>query len=144
MRGQTSTHLRTRLPRLERVDRRITVLLGGVSIVDTTGAFRVLETSHPPAYHLPPADFAPGCRVASRRGGSFCEWKGWADYFTLVAGGRREVDAAWAYPDRTPAFRPIAGYPAPYAGRMDACFVDGCPRLLGLVRPARQTGRRHR
>lgn len=125
--GQESVWDYPRPPRLEKVDARITVVLGGVTIVETTGAYRVLETSHPPVYYLPPGDFAAGSLVASRRGGSFCEWKGHADYFTLVAGGRREVDAAWAYPDPTPAFRPITGYVALYAGRMDACLVDGQP-----------------
>jgi uncharacterized protein (DUF427 family) len=33
--------------------RRVTVVLGGVTIADTRAAVRVLETSHPP--HLVPA-----------------------------------------------------------------------------------------
>lgn len=33
-----------------------------------------------------------------------CPWKGTADYYTLEADGRQDVDAAWAYPEpREPA-----------------------------------------
>ncbi len=47
-------------PRLEPTSREITVMHHGVSLARTTGAFRVLETSHPPAYYLPPGDVPPG------------------------------------------------------------------------------------
>ena len=39
-----------RPPRVEASMRRIRVVLGDVTVADTTRAFRVLETSHPPAY----------------------------------------------------------------------------------------------
>jgi uncharacterized protein (DUF427 family) len=35
-----------RPPRLERTDRHLVVVLAGVTIADTTRAWRVLETSH--------------------------------------------------------------------------------------------------
>ena len=31
-----------------------------------------------------------------------CGWKGTADYFTVVVGEERNVDAAWTYPDPKP------------------------------------------
>ena len=113
-----------RPPRLELVPSRLTVVLGGVAVADTTRGYRVLETSHPPNYYFPPDDIVPGALRRSRRG-SFCEWKGAAHYYTVHAGGRREPDAAWGYDQPSPGFEPIAGYVAFYAGRMDACFVDG-------------------
>ena len=103
--------------------RRIRVVLGGETIVDSTRSFRVLETFHPPSWYIPAEDFRPGTLV-SAPGLSVCEWKGEARYFDLSAGGRRAVRAAWSYPDPTPAFAPIAGHVALYAGRVDACFVD--------------------
>ena len=112
-----------RPPRLERVPRRIRVQLGGETIADTTNAYRVLETSHPPNYYLPPDDIQPGVLVRSDRR-SFCEWKGTAHYFDVHAGGRVEPDAAWGYDHPGATFAPIAGYVAFYAGRMEACFVD--------------------
>jgi uncharacterized protein (DUF427 family) len=105
------------------VTARIRVVLGGVTIADTTGAYRVLETSHPPNYYLPPDDIADGAVVRTRRG-SWCEWKGEAHYFDVTAGDRTARDAAWGYDHPTPGFTPIAGYVAFYAGPMDACYVD--------------------
>ncbi len=113
-----------RPPRLERVPQRITVVLGGETIADTTAAYRVLETTHPPTYYLPPEAWAPGCLIAGQ-GGSFCEWKGAARYWTVRGGGKTAPDAGWSYPDPSPAFTAMRDHVAVYAGRMDGCFVDG-------------------
>ncbi len=83
---------------------------------------RVLETSHPPNYYLPPGDIVPGILERTRRR-SFCEWKGQAHYFDVHAGGRVEPDAAWGYDTPSAAFEAIAGYVAFYPGRLDACWV---------------------
>jgi uncharacterized protein (DUF427 family) len=122
--GQESAWDYPRPPRLEPLTARLTVVLGGVTIADTTRGFRVLETSHPPNYYLPPDDIVPGAleRSAHR---SFCEWKGRAHYFTVRGGTRVEADAAWAYESPSPAFAAIKDHVAFYAGRMDACSVDG-------------------
>jgi uncharacterized protein (DUF427 family) len=113
-----------RPPRLEPDSRHVRVELGGEVIFDGTGAFRVLETFHPPTWYLPPSGFAAGA-LRPAQGKSFCEWKGAARYFDLVAGNRVAERAAWAYPDPTPEFVAIADYVALYPGRVDACFVDG-------------------
>ena len=121
--GQESVWDYPRPPRLESTTKRLRVVLGGTVIAETTGAFRVLETSHPPNYYFPPDDVAPGA-VQRTKGASFCEWKGRAHYFTVYGGDRVETEAAWGYEDPSPAFAPIRDHVAFYAGRMDACFVD--------------------
>ena len=113
-----------RPPRLECSDRLIRILLGGGTIAETRDAFRVLETFHPPSWYLPPDAFRPGV-LRPAPGGSFCEWKGRARYWTLAAGGVVAEAAGWSYPDPTPAFADIQDHVAVYAGRMEACFVDG-------------------
>jgi uncharacterized protein (DUF427 family) len=45
-----------------------------------------------------------------------CSWKGIAHYYTLVADGKTNVDAAWFYPDPKPAARKIAGKVAFWKG----------------------------
>lgn len=122
--GQESVWEYPRPPRLEPARCRIEVVLGGVRIADSLGALRVLETSHPPVYYLPPGDVLSGTLTPTGRR-SFCEFKGWAAYSSVAAGGRIEPDAAWAYPDPSPGYEAMAGYVAFYAGRMDACLVDG-------------------
>jgi uncharacterized protein (DUF427 family) len=122
--GQESVWAYPRPPRLEPIAELVTVELGGVEVCRTSRAQRVLETSHPPTYYLPVADFAPGALDAAA-GTSFCEWKGRATYWTVVGGDRREEAAAWGYDDPTPAFRPLLGTVAVYCGRMDRCTVGG-------------------
>ena len=71
-------------------------MLGGETIADTTRGYRVLETSHPPNYYLPPDDVRDGV-LERAEGASFCEWKGRAHYFTVHGGDVVAPDAAWAY-----------------------------------------------
>ena len=58
-------------------------------------------------------------------GGSFCEWKGRARYYTVAVGGRRAERAAWSYLDPRQSYAAIKDHLAFYAGPMDACTVDG-------------------
>jgi uncharacterized protein (DUF427 family) len=113
-----------RPPRLEAVPYPIKIVLGGVEIVNTTNAFRVLETFHPPTYYLPQSAFLDGV-IQKADGRSLCEWKGQASYFSLLAGGKIAARCSWAYANPTPAFQPIANHLAVYCHMMDACFVDG-------------------
>jgi uncharacterized protein (DUF427 family) len=113
-----------RPPRLEETGRSILVVFNGVEIVSAPRAWRVLETSHPPTYYLPP-EFVRMEHLEPSRRRSFCEWKGQASYYDVVAGARRAPSAAWTYYRPTAAFAPLAGAVAFYAQLMDACFVDG-------------------
>jgi uncharacterized protein (DUF427 family) len=111
-----------RPPALEQVDLPVRIVFAGQTIATTASAWRVLETTHPPVYYLPPDAFAAGVLVAAA-GRSFCEWKGAAQYWSIRAGGRVAERVAWSYPDPSAAFADIADHIAVYAGPMDACFV---------------------
>ncbi len=111
-----------RPPALQPVTQRIRIRFAGLEIASTEAAFRVLETSHPPVYYLPRRAFYD-CELEAALGGSFCEWKGAARYWTIAAGGRRAEAVAWSYPDPTPGFAAIRDHLAVYAGPMDACMV---------------------
>ncbi|MFN6120649.1 MAG: DUF427 domain-containing protein [Actinomycetes bacterium] len=103
---------------------RIRVVHGGRVIADTTRAIRVLETSQPPAYYLPPDDVDLSCLVRTSRR-TMCEWKGVASYWDLDLGDDRRIrEAAWSYDDPVPAYRAIAGHLAFYAQVLDECWVD--------------------
>ncbi len=123
--GQESVWDYPRPPRLEPTTRRIRVVVGDQVVVDTRRAFRVLETSHPPVYYVPPEDLAPGLIVpAESRRSSSCEFKGRAVYHDFRGEGVLSAEVAWSYPSPTPAFAPIKDYLAFYPGRADACYVD--------------------
>ena len=114
-----------RPPRVEPIAKRIHVVFGGETIADTTRAHRVLETSHPPVYYIPPEDVRPGVLRASDGRTTFCEWKGTASYFDVVVGGMRAERAAWTYRSPAAGYEAITDAVAFYAGPMDACYVDG-------------------
>ncbi len=114
-----------RPPRLEKTARRITVVHAGVTVADTVRSMRVLETSHPPVYYVPPEDVAMGCLRASSRRGSFCEFKGVASYWSLDVAGHRVEDVAWSYARPSAGFAGLKDYLAFYAGKLDECSVDG-------------------
>ncbi len=47
---------------------------------------------------------------------SVCYWKGTAHYYTVLAGGAENPDAAWYYPDPSPAAAHIKGMVAFWKG----------------------------
>ncbi|MFS8803658.1 DUF427 domain-containing protein [Synechococcus sp. R55.6] len=98
--------------------------VNGELIAQSRRCYRVLETNHPPTYYIPPTDVRlQYLRPSSRT--SFCEFKGAACYWTVQVGSQTAVDAAWSYPDPSPAFLPIRDYLAFYPGRVQECRVGG-------------------
>ena len=122
--GQESVWDYPRPPAVEPVGEEVVVVLGGVEIVRTSTALRVLETSHPPVYYVPADAVLAGVLAGTERQ-SWCEFKGMASYVTVTAGGRREVDAGWTYPAPTRGYARLAGHVAFYPARMDSCSVGG-------------------
>lgn len=111
----------------------VRVVLAGVEVARSRRAVRVLETSHPPTYYLPVADFRPGVlRPATVGRPTVCEFKGVATYWDLVAVGTRLSRAAWSYATPAPGFEALSGHAAVLplavdgaAAPGDGCFVDG-------------------
>ena len=122
--GQESVWDYPRPPAVEPVGKVIEVVFDGRTLCETSDAFRVLETSHPPVYYLPRADFDE-TMLRDAEGGSFCEWKGMARYFDVVGAGRVAEKAGWSYPQPTERFACIRDHIALYAGPMDRCTVGG-------------------
>lgn len=122
--GQESVWDYPRPPRMEETEEHVKVIFNDVVIADTHRAKRVLETSHPPVYYIPPEDVKMEYLKRTDRS-SVCEWKGRAAYYTVVVDDKEAPKAAWFYPDPTPAFESIENHVAFYPQFMDACFVDG-------------------
>ncbi len=119
-----------RPPRLEQSARHLRIVHAGQLIAQSTRAWRVLETSHPPVYYIPPEDIAIQFVVASASRSSLCEFKGFAAYWDLdarvaVPGAAVVRDAAWSYPQPAAAYERLRNHLAFYASRVDECTVDG-------------------
>ena len=118
-----------RPPRAEVCEKRVTVTFGGRVLCDTARAVRVLETSHPPTFYLPPGD-VDAAMLRPAAGRSLCEWKGLASYLDVLAdpddpAGKVAGRAAWVYRDPVPAFALLKDHVAVYPSLMDECTVGG-------------------
>jgi uncharacterized protein (DUF427 family) len=113
-----------RPPAVRQVRERVEVWFAGERIAACDEAVQVLETSHPPTYYLPQTAFVEGTLVPVR-GTTFCEFKGVASYFDVVADGRRAERAAWYYPDAHGRYAALLGHVAVMPGLMDRCTVEG-------------------
>ncbi len=121
-----------RPPKLDRTASYLVVMHCGVVLAETTKAMRVLETSHPPVYYIPPADIAMKFLRRSSRRSSYCEFKGSATYWNIEIPDSAAVeqrscvstDAAWSYERPSPAYADLRGYLAFYASKVDECSVD--------------------
>jgi uncharacterized protein (DUF427 family) len=70
---------------------------GYLEVARTCRAWAVRETGYPPTFYVPLADVQIGL-LQPAGGGSFCEWKGPAQYWNLVDGSRSLDRVAWSYP----------------------------------------------
>lgn len=118
--GQESVWDYPRPPAIVPDGRLVEVFAGAVRLASTSSAIRVLETSHPPSFYVPPEALAANALVVTA-GRSHCEWKGQAEYLS-VAGSAAPV--GWRYPNPYPDFAHFAGWASFYPGRV-RCVVDG-------------------
>ena len=121
-----------RPPALVESREHVRVVALGQLLVETHHSLRVLETFHPPTYYFPPEAVRQHL-LQPAQGHSFCEWKGVAQYWDVVAASRagdlprRLSRAIWSYPSPSPPFAALAGWFALYPSQMDGCWVDGEP-----------------
>lgn len=123
--GQESVWDYPRPPAVQPFMGRVEVLHRGAVVADSTRAVRILETSQPPAFYVPPGDVAAAVLRRSTTT-TWCEWKGRATYWDLVLDGEVVVpDAGWSYEAPSPGYGAIINHVAFYAQRVDDCWVNG-------------------
>ena len=120
--GQESVWDYPRPPRMELVTKTVKIMVDGQVLAQSQRSQRVLETSHPPVYYLPPDDIAMELLTATSKK-TFCEWKGLAHYYNFEFDGNVIADVGWAYAQPTRGFESIQHYLAFYPSRVEACFV---------------------
>lgn len=83
---------------VEMSPKRVRVIFGGETVADSTSARLVWENPHYPQYYFPREDVSPGVLVptdvTTER-----EGLGTAEMYTVSAGGREALGAAWNYPE---------------------------------------------
>jgi uncharacterized protein (DUF427 family) len=121
--GQESVWDYPRPPRMEKTNAHLIIIFNSETIADTKNAYRILETSHPPVYYIPPEDIRMDY-LKKVSGKSFCEWKGAASYYSLAVDNRVAEKVAWYYPNPANEYRELKNHVAFYPAPMDRCAVN--------------------
>jgi uncharacterized protein (DUF427 family) len=112
-----------RPPRAEHTDKVIRVITAGRTIAESRRSIRILETSHPPVYYIPPTDVSMDLLTDGDKK-TLCEWKGFARYYNINIDGQLIANCAWYYRNPWPPYTMIQHHIAFYPHLVDACYVD--------------------
>jgi uncharacterized protein (DUF427 family) len=121
--GQESVWDYPRPPRIDADAREVIVRVSNIVVARTRSAVRVLETASPPTFYIAPGDVADKY-LQPAAGASYCEWKGTARYWSVVAASVALEAVAWSYGDPRPGFEALRGHLSFYPARIE-CLVDG-------------------
>lgn len=89
--------------------RALRVTVADQPLVDTTETVIVFETSLEPRLYVDPSLVRTDLLRPSRTT-SYCNYKGYAAYWSAVIGDEVVEDVAWSYPDPPPETLPITGF----------------------------------
>jgi uncharacterized protein (DUF427 family) len=90
-------------------NRRLRVAVAGTTLVDTSDTTVVFETALAPVLYVDPAHVSTELLRRSPTS-SYCNYKGYATYWSAVVGDTVVEDIAWSYDDPLPETLPIKGY----------------------------------
>ena len=97
--------------------KRVRVTAGGVVIAETTQALILKEASYPAVQYVPRADAKMDLLQKTERV-THCPYKGDANYFSIVSGGKTLENAIWTYEQPYPAMAEISGHLAFYPDKV--------------------------
>ncbi|RRR45708.1 DUF427 domain-containing protein [Mycolicibacter terrae] len=106
-----------------RTRRALRVEVAGVGLVDTDDTVILFETALAPRLYVAPDHVRTDLLQASTTS-TYCNYKGYARYWSAVVGETVVEDVAWSYPDPPPESLPVAGFFS-----FDMTRVDGFAEL---------------
>lgn len=89
--------------------RALRVTVAGVDLVDTDDTVILFETSLPARLYVAPRHVRTDLLAPSTTS-TYCNYKGYASYWSAVVGDTVVADVAWSYPEPLPESSPIAGF----------------------------------
>lgn len=115
--------------------RRLRAVVGGRTVVDTTGARLLHETNIPPVAYVPFEDLDPSLLTRAAHS-THCPFKGDASYWSLELPDDDDdvrADFVWAYEQPLAGAEWLKGFAALYWNRVDDIYVED-ERQLGRPR----------
>jgi len=89
--------------------RRLRVRVASTTLVDTDDTMILFETALGPRLYVDPAHVRTDLLRRSETS-SYCNYKGFATYWSFGSGKNAVEDVAWCYPDTPPESLPIKGF----------------------------------
>ena len=113
-----------------RTNRGLRVTVAGVALVDTTDTVIVFETALEPRLYVDPSVVRTDLlrRTETR---TYCNYKGYATYWSAVLGDGVVTDVAWSYEEPLPETSPIRRYFSFDAGKAE--IVAELPASAGAA-----------
>ena len=103
---------------IERNPARMVVSVADRVIADTRKALTLSEADYPPVQYIP-RDDVDLSQLKRTDHVTYCPYKGDCNYYSIPAGGKESVNAAWTYENPYPAVAQIKGHVAFYPDRVD-------------------------
>lgn len=98
--------------------RQLRVCVADITLVDTRNTVILFETALEPRLYVDPAHVRTDVLRRSRTS-TYCNYKGFATYWSVVLGDVVIEDVAWSYPDPPPESLPIKGFLSFDTARVD-------------------------
>lgn len=101
---------------------RVVVSVAGRVVADTRAALTLREAAYPPVQYIPRRDVDMSLLDRTSHA-TYCPYKGDCSYYSIPAGGKRSVNAAWTYEAAYDAVAEIDGHLAFYPDRVDGIEI---------------------
>src|SRR5260370_2730947 len=97
---------------------RVVVSVAGRVVADTRNALTLREAAYPPVQYIPGED-VDFSQLERTDNVTYCPYKGYCNYYSVPAEGKKSVNAVWSYEHPFPAVMQIKGHVAFYPARLD-------------------------
>src|SRR6476620_1850035 len=103
---------------IQRNPARVVVSVAGRLVADTRNALTLCEADYPPVQYIRREDVDLS-QLERTDHATYCPYKDDCNYYSVRAGGKKSVNAVWAYENPYPAVVQIKGHVAFYPDRVD-------------------------
>src|ERR1700741_3033576 len=103
---------------IQRNPARVIVSVAGCVVADSRNALTLREAAYPPVQYIPVED-VDFSRLERTDHVTYCPYKRECNYYSVLAGGKKSVNAVWSYENPFPPVAQIRGHVAFYPDRVD-------------------------